>query len=284
MKLRFLGTSAAGGYPNPHCRCDNCVAARQASGKSIRMMCSAMIDDELLIDLGPDISGACLRFGIDLASVRWVLQTHSHGDHLLALHASARAASWAAKNAQPMEWFLNKAGIDVVLEGNSKSIAKMSMAIDDNAPAELTLTTINPWQELEFGPYRVLTIPANHASAPNPMLFAIQKGNRRVLYGSDTSALPDDVWPQVAERGWTFDVVILDHNDGFAKPKSATHMGSEAVLAEMDIMRSLGIVNENTRLLGSHIAHHSAGTHEVESSQARALGYDIAFDGLIIDI
>lgn len=284
MKFRFLGTSAAGGYPNPHCRCENCVNARESGGKSLRMMCSAIIDNDLVIDLGPDIAGACLRFGIDLANVRWVLQTHSHGDHLLALHASARAASWAAKNAQPMEWLLNKPSIDVILEGNSKSLPKMNMVIDSDAPAELTLTTIHPWQDLDLGPYRVLTIPANHASAPNPMLFAIEKGGRSILYGSDTSALPDDVWPQVAARAWKFDVVVFDHNDGFLRSHSATHMGSEAVLAEFARMQEIGLVDDSTRLFGTHIAHHSNGTHEVESERARALGYDIAYDGLEVDV
>ena len=284
MKLRFLGTSAAGGYPNPHCRCENCVAAREAGGKSIRMMCSAIIDDDLLIDLGPDISGACLRFGIDLANLRWVLQTHSHGDHLLALHASARAASWAAKNARPLEWFLNQAAIDVIVDGNSKSLPKMSMVINDDAPAELTLSNIEPWQELDLGPYRVLAIPANHASAPDPKIFAIQKNGRTLLYGSDTSSLPGDVWPRVADLGWKFDVVIFDHNDGFMRDASATHMGSNAALAEFARMRSLGIVNDDTRLFGTHIAHHSNGTHEAESERAQSLGYDIAYDGLILEI
>lgn len=284
MKLRFLGTSAAGGFPNPHCRCGNCIAAREVGGKSIRMMCSAMIDDDLLIDLGPDISGSCMRFGLDLASVRWVLQTHSHGDHLLPVHASARAASWAAKNAQSLEWFVNSHSIDIIIQGNSKSLVKMDMAIDDDAPAQLTLTTINPWQELTFGPYRVLTIPANHASAPNPMLFAIQKEGRGVLYGSDTSALPIDVWPRVAEYGWRFDVVVFDHNDGFTRAKSATHMGSVAVLTEFDRMRSSNLVSDDTRLLGTHIAHHSNGVHEDESRKAQALGYDIAYDGLVVTV
>lgn len=284
MKLRFLGTSAAGGYPNPHCRCDNCQAARVAGGKSIRMMCAAMIDSDLMIDLGPDISGACVRFGLDLANVRWVLQTHSHGDHLLPLHASARAASWAAKNAQPMEWFLNAAGIASILEGNSKSLPKMSLAVDANEPASLRLTTIEPWQELRLGPYRVLTIPANHSSAPVPMLFAIEKDGRALLWGSDTSILPDDVWPRVAAAGWHFDVVVFDHNDGFARHASETHMGSGAVRAEFARMKQLGLVDEATRLFGTHLGHHSNSTHEVESARAREHGYDIAWDGLVVDI
>lgn len=284
MNLRFLGTSAAGGYPNPHCRCDNCMAARSEGGKSIRMMCSAMINDDLLIDLGPDVNGACLRLGIDLAGVRWVLQTHSHGDHLLPVHASARAASWAAKNAEPMEWFVNRPSIDIILDGNSKSLTKMDMVIDGDDAASLTLTTIEPWRELTLGPYEVLTIPANHASALNPMIFAIRKGGRSLLYGSDTSGLPADVWPEVARRGWQFDVVVFDHNDGFTRSHSATHMGSEAVLTEYARMKELGMIGESTRLYGTHIAHHSNGTHDTEDAKAQARGYHIAYDGLIVKI
>jgi phosphoribosyl 1,2-cyclic phosphate phosphodiesterase len=284
VNLKFLGTSASGGFPNPHCRCENCLKARAAGGKSIRMMCSALIDEDLLIDLGPDVGSACARFDIDLASVHWVLQTHSHGDHLMPLHATARAASWAAKNAEPMTWFMNSHAINQIVEGNSKSVPKMDVVIDGDAPARLRLKTISPWQELEFGPYRVLTIPANHGSAPDPMLFAIERAGRRVLYGSDTSCLPADVWPQVADRGWTFDVVVFDHNDGFTRSQSPTHMGSEAVLTEFARMRSLGLAGDATRLFGTHIAHHSNGVHEDESLRARALGYDIAYDGLVVSV
>lgn len=284
MKLRFLGTSAAGGFPNPHCRCENCQAAREAGGTSIRMMGSALIDDDLLIDLGPDVSASCLRFGIDLASVRWVLQTHTHGDHLLALHATARAANWAAKNAEPLTWYVNPEAVAEILHGNAKSLHKLSMAIDEDDPASLTLRTIGVWQELAFGPYRVLTIPSNHSSAPNPMLFAIEKAGRRLLFASDTSCLPETVWPEVQARGWSFDVVIFDHNDGFTRSHSATHMGSQAVLSEFARMSELGLVDEATRLYGTHIAHHSNSIHEVEDARAQELGYRIAHDGLIVEV
>ena len=183
MKLRFLGTSAAGGFPNPHCRCENCVAAREAGGKSIRTMCSAMIDDDLLIDLGPDVNAACLRFGFDLADIEWVLQTHPHADHLLPIHAVARAASWAAKNAKPLEWFGTRHTVDAIVNGLGKSARKVNMAVDDATKgAPLQLTTVQPWQELEFGNYRVQTIAANHDPSVDPMLFAIEKDGRRLLW------------------------------------------------------------------------------------------------------
>lgn len=285
MKLRFLGTSAATGFPNAHCLCENCTAARKAGGKSIRRMSSAMIEDDLLIDLGPDVDSACRDQGLVLANVEWVLQTHPHADHLQPIHAVGRGASWAAKDAKPLEWFGAKSTVDAVLNGLGKAAVKVDLVVDEPAtPVRLRLTTIHPWQELTFGSYRVQTVAANHDPSVDPMLFAIEKNGRRLFWGTDTTSLPEETWPRMAELGWTFDVVVFDHNDGFVRDASPTHMGSGAVLTEYQRMRSLGIVNDETRLLGTHIAHHSNSTHDVESAKARELGYDIAYDGLIVEI
>lgn len=285
MKIRFLGTSAAGGFPNPHCRCENCLAARKEGGKSLRQQSSVMINDDLLIDLGPDVSSAVLMQGIDLSQVSWVLQTHPHEDHLLPLHAVARSAIWAAKGAVPMQWFVSSQSIARVEQMSPKSRAKLDMAVG-SAPGghRLTLTEIGPWQELAFGPYRVQTVAANHDPAVSPMLFAIERDGKRLFYGSDTSTLPDETWPRMAELGWTFDLVVFDHNDGFKRPVSPTHMGSEGMLREIGIMREQGIVNETTRVFGTHLAHHSNGPHSLESARAEALGYEIAWDGLVADV
>lgn len=285
MNLRFLGTSAATGFPNPHCRCENCVAARKAGGKSIRRMSSAMIDDDLVIDLGPDVSAACLDQRIDLADVRWVLQSHPHADHLLPMHAVARGANWAAKNAEDLTWYLSQPAIDLITSGNRRALHSLNVVIDQpEVDAHVHLATIAPWQELRFGPYRVLTIAANHDDSVQAMLFAIEKDGRQFLYGTDTTSLPAETWPEVAALGWTFDVVVFDHNDGFARAASATHMGSGAVLHEVATMRELGIFHECTRLIGTHIAHHSNSTHDVASARAQELGYEIAYDGMIVAV
>ena len=285
MKIRFLGTSAAGGFPNPHCRCENCIAARHEGGKSLRQHSSALIDDDLLIDLGPDVSSAVLMQGIDLSQVSWVLQTHPHEDHLLPLHAVARSASWAAKGAVPMQWFVSSSSIARVEQMSPKSRAKLDM-VTGSVPDghRLTLTEIEPWQEFSFGPYRVQTVAANHDPAVSPMLFAIERDGKRMFYGTDTSTLPDETWPRMAELGWTFDLVVFDHNDGFTRSVSPTHMGSEGMLREVGIMRELGMISDATQILGTHIAHHSNGPHSVESARAEALGYEIAWDGLVVEV
>ncbi len=82
MLLTFLGTGSAEGYPNAFCRCGNCERARTLGGRSLRKRSSALINDDLLIDFGPDIMTASFMHSRSLASVRYCLQTHSHADHL----------------------------------------------------------------------------------------------------------------------------------------------------------------------------------------------------------
>lgn len=285
MKLRFLGTSAAGGFPNPHCRCANCVAAREEGGKSIRFQSSALIDNDLLIDLGPDIAGAVSRQGIDLAGVAWVLQTHPHEDHLLPLHAVSRGAAWAAENAVPMRWLGAPQTFERITAGLKKSRQNIPrIGVHDEVAGKIAFTGIGPWQELSLGPYRVQTVAANHDATVDPMLFAIERDGRRLFYGTDTTTLPDDTWPRLADLGWTFDVVVLDCNFGFREAAGPTHLGSEGLRREVRVMCELGLIDATTRIFGTHIAHHSYGAHSVETERAAAHGYSLAWDGLVVDV
>ena len=85
MELTFLGTAAAEGYPDPFCTCPNCEAARAEGGPSLRLHSSALINDDLLIDLGPHLIAASMRHGLRLNAIPYAIQTHPHNDHLDAL-------------------------------------------------------------------------------------------------------------------------------------------------------------------------------------------------------
>ena len=64
MRAQFLGTAASEGYPNPFCDCANCQRARELGGSNLRKRCALLIDDELLIDLGPDLLASSQRHNI----------------------------------------------------------------------------------------------------------------------------------------------------------------------------------------------------------------------------
>ncbi|MBC7374326.1 MAG: hypothetical protein H7323_10085, partial [Frankiales bacterium] len=75
MRIRMLGTGSSDGWPNPWCTCASCGAARRDG--VLRRQTSALVDDRLLLDLGPD----GLRAAGDLSAVETVLVTHDHPDH-----------------------------------------------------------------------------------------------------------------------------------------------------------------------------------------------------------
>lgn len=81
MKLTYLGTAAAEGWPAAFCNCDGCRAARRLGGRNIRTRSQALVDDALLLDFPCDAWLHALRQGLDFSAVRWLLVTHSHTDH-----------------------------------------------------------------------------------------------------------------------------------------------------------------------------------------------------------
>ena len=105
MQLLFLGTSASEGYPNAFCACENCEAARKAGGPSLRKRSAALIDGELLIDMGPDLMAASLQHGVPLANVRYCLQTHEHSDHFDPSHFSSRSPACGVLDAPRLHYY-----------------------------------------------------------------------------------------------------------------------------------------------------------------------------------
>ena len=65
MKLTYLGTAAAEGFPAVFCNCKYCVEARRLKGKNIRTRSQSIVNDDLLIDLPADTYHHFLTNDID---------------------------------------------------------------------------------------------------------------------------------------------------------------------------------------------------------------------------
>ncbi len=76
MRIRFLGTAAAEAPPSLWCECDLCRRDRAAAGREIRRRCGYLIDDDTLVDPGPDLFAQSLLFGIRWEKLRRILVTH----------------------------------------------------------------------------------------------------------------------------------------------------------------------------------------------------------------
>ena len=65
MRITILGSAAAEAVPSLWCQCEVCRQARQNGGKDLRRRTSYLIDQDTMIDFGPDAFWQSIAFGID---------------------------------------------------------------------------------------------------------------------------------------------------------------------------------------------------------------------------
>lgn len=149
----------------------------------------------------------------------------------------------------------------------------------------LTIEPIEPWQSYQIGDYDLQTVKANHGSPEQTtMVHALRdrRTGKTLFYCTDTGNLPEETWPRLAELGWTFDLMAVDFTFGFAG-RSGGHMNHEQVLEEVEAGRRAGVITGATRILATHIAHHSNPTHSELVERCQPFGIEVAYDGLVVE-
>lgn len=283
MRIEFLGTAAAEAFPDPFCECENCEACRKVGGKSLRLRASALINHDLIIDLGPDLAMAAYRRGTSFAKVKYALQTHPHNDHADATTMYMRSDDCLPLGIVTLTYACSSPAIDVwdhVYEDSRGSFRDE----DIQRQHHLEIMTIEPWQAFAIGPYEVQSLLASHATpALQAMLFAIRdtRDGGTVFYGTDTGPLPEDTWQRLAALGWRFDVFIVDHTRGF-RSDLRMHLGQTGFMIEVERARVAGVIDDATRVIATHFAHHSHPPHEQLAEACARHGYEPAYDGLAV--
>lgn len=282
MRLTFLGTAAANAYPEAFCRCANCERARLLGGPSIRKRSAALINDDLLIDLGPDIHSAAALHHRPLTKVRFCLQTHAHADHLDASHLLSRSPAYGVVDAPRLQLYGSAATLQRLAELLARDVAPAHL-FDQAVQQQLNIALhpVRPYEPFQVGPYRVIAFPANHDPSVEPLLFAIQSEQRTIFYGTDTAALPEAIWHTFHEQRLRFDLVIFDHTYGPGHPGD-DHLNADLVAAYAARLRAEGLLAHDGQVLATHLAHDTTLPHPDLSSYAAEHGYAVAYDGLSI--
>jgi len=284
MKITFLGTSAANAFPEAFCKCGNCEQARGLGGRSLRKRSSILVNDDLLIDLGPDIMGASHMHGCSLINVRYCLQTHPHADHLDLSHLLSRSPGFGVVDAPTLNFYASAETLARAAETFARDLAGYSLlSLDAEKDLNLKIYTVEPLKPFTFGHYSVTAFPANHAPTMGAMLYAIQSDGRTVFYGTDTATLQEETWRAFHRYKLQFDVVILDHTYGPNQPGS-DHLSAHQVIDHVSRMRDEGLLRRNGRTFATHIAHEGNPAHPALEEFAKQNGYEVAYDGLVLAI
>lgn len=286
MRLTFLGTAASEGYPDAFCSCANCEGARRLGGRNLRKRAAALINDDLLIDFGPDILTASYLHNVPLTRVAYCLQTHEHEDHLNPHNFFARSHYCEVQGAPRMRYFAHRNAVAKAMRG----LGNESALIDGLPSAELCdqlnidVSLIEPFQTFDVGPYRVTSVKARHAPETVAMLFIIERDGRTLFYATDTADFPDETWAALQAGGWKFNVVALDHTFGDWDKPSTSHLTGAQFRAHISRMRALGLYANDARIYAHHFVHHSNPLHDDLVALGAQHGYEVAWDGLVVEV
>nr|MDO8084773.1 MBL fold metallo-hydrolase [Candidatus Sigynarchaeum springense] len=297
MRITFLGTGAAEAYPALFCNCEKCQRARQLGGKNLRARSSALLNEDLLIDFGPDTAAQSVRFNADLTKVENLLLTHSHMDHLFLYDLIHRKKDsrqngtlgmmtvWGNPNC--IEKF-NEQMRDALMEtfGERKSLLvkpTREEVIEELGEYLLMQTrVIGPHQTIEVGRYKVHTIHAHHKEPELSLNYVIDDGKTRLLYGTDTGTWHKAEWEYLESLGVKLDVVALDCTVGL-KPGGGGHHSNESFLAAHAEFVSRGLLSPGARFFAHHFSHQWNFVYNDIVAIMSPHGVEVTYDGLVIE-
>lgn len=281
MKIKYLGTGAAEGMPATFCACPVCLRSLAEGGKSMRMRSCALLDNDILIDMGPDIHAQKLRFGLRLDQLKAVVYTHSDADHqdLYALNNLGTVSCALHPSVAPED--------DVIdLYGNACVYRRYMTALGQGQRMDAERFLFHPvkeWETFMSGKYTFHALPATHRpfAVEVCLIYAISDGKSAILYANDTGELGPEVDDYLKNTGLIFDVVSMDCARGLLPGDG--HMGWAEVLRLRDRLKAIGAVRDNTSYILNHLSHMNNMTHSEWVNFAAPYDINVAWDGLEIE-
>lgn len=270
MKIHFLGTAAAEGWPGLFCRCEICKKAKQLGGKNIRTRSSAIIDDTIKVDFPPDTYYHMLRDDIDMAAIEHLFVTHSHWDHLQHTDLEKRIHGCAHGIDHPLHIY----GHDLIL--------KSCREVLDPRSDRFALHLVQPYRTVQVNATTSVTpLLADHDKMETCLLYFIEKDGKALLYGNDTGWFPDETWEWLKKK--TFDAAILDCTKG-PLPGRDNHLNIEAVLEINDIFRTKRMLRDNGKIIVTHFSHNCGLLHEDLEEVFTPHNILVAYDSMILHV
>jgi phosphoribosyl 1,2-cyclic phosphate phosphodiesterase len=271
MKLLFLGTAAAEGFPAIFCNCPACQEARLLGGKNIRFRSALLVNTDLLIDFGPDLLAASQRFNAPLWAVKTGLVTHAHEDHYYLDNFGNRQEAFTGKTDLPT----------LRLFTPPDAAAMLVKMFPDLDAVHMAVHSVKPFEEWDCSGYHFTSLKAYHAiDSLDCLFYAVAEGEHSFLYATDTGPFPAETWQALAGR--SFDAIILEETLGSGK--WTQHLGFDTFLDHVKRFRAEGMLKPGGRIIAHHMSHSANPTHAKLEAIFTPHGVEVAYDGMVVDL
>lgn len=283
MKIKFWGTAAAEGIPAVFCDCEACQYSRAHGGRNIRTRSQAIIDDRILIEMGPDTLMHILAYHFDISHLEHCLITHTHDDHFAYDNFYYRRRGFAnlADGTLPLTaWGGEELGECLKSDPDGKVNPDGSVLYSFLPP--LTPTVLH---DSVAGDYEVTALPATHGTkTPYNYIIRNVRENKALLYAHDTSPYRDEkVWQYFADSGVHLDLVSMDCTLGNVPgDHHGGHMNLVLLHRFKDRLFSLGAVDNSTVFVANHFSHNGKDSPYDTMIDPAVNGGDliISYDGM----
>lgn len=273
MKVLFLGTAAAEGWPAVFCKCEACTGARKTGGKNIRTRASCVIDDTYMVDFGPDTYHNVLKNNLELDRIEHLIVTHSHEDHFYPQDIMMRKEPYAHIFT----------GVPMHIYGNDE-VKKLFDAAnyEEDSSNALAFSEIYPYRQFTAGQAVVVPLLANHKVGENCYVFLITINGKTLLYGHDSGYFPEHTWDYLKKSQIHIDAAILDCTH-CADDVANNHMGLAAVLHTKETLMEQSNTDSNTIFVITHFSHNGKLLHEEIEKLFTPHGFLTAYDGMELE-
>lgn len=274
MKIKFLGTAAAEGIPALYCQCDICKHAWENKGKNIRTRSQALIDDDLIIDFGPDTYSHVLKYEVPIDMIHHVLITHKHSDHFYPNDLLFRRPGYASKvDEGPLNVYGCEPSYEQVLKIEER----------ENMSEYLKAHKITPLNSFNILDYKVTPLPAQHDERAGAVLYLLEKGNKSMFYAHDTGNFLKETWDYLANLEKPLDLISLDCTAMLRLGWDYGHLSFDCFMKVIDRLKEIKAIDEKTIIVANHFSHNGYATHQMMQDEADKYGVIVSYDGLEVE-
>ncbi len=285
----FLGTGASEAIPNPFCTCEVCRKAMTSRDHREKRGRSAFsIDEENLIDFGPDIISAAGRFGVPMDHLRNIFYTHFHSDHFdivnwenprMSITPPPRVRVYLSEPA-----FTGLVTFrDVFLSYPSKDYERDFKFYEEM----IDFVPVKPYEPFRADAMTVSALKTNHNGrfiGETALNYLFERNGKRFLYAADTGLYCEENYEFL--KGKTLDTLIMECSFGAAEiSRDSGHLTCAHAAEMIERFRKDGVVSDRTEIYMTHIGHKGGLNHvELQQTMRDLVGpqVDVAFDGMRI--